>query len=139
MANPILIRGVWTFKKRVPADVLRLMPGPSHVKRSLQTRNIAEARARYPAMAAQFEEHWAQVRLGVQSLTPLQCDALSGEICAKLIKRGGDGIGGRRGKLGWTISRDGCKAALQPYVDDLMASTFFVLNDLVGCGHMSGL
>jgi hypothetical protein len=27
----------------------------------------------------------------------------------------------------------------ETYVDGLMASTFFVLNGLVGCGHMSGL
>ena len=27
----------------------------------------------------------------------------------------------------------------ETYVDGLMASTFFALNGLVGCGHMSGL
>src|ERR1700731_1271902 len=30
-------------------------------------------------------------------------------------------------------------SAYETYVDGLMASTFFVLNGLVGCGHMSGL
>jgi hypothetical protein len=28
---------------------------------------------------------------------------------------------------------------VDPYVDGLMASTIFASNDLVGCGHMSGL
>jgi integrase len=108
---------MWTFKKRVPADVLRLMPGPSHVKRSLQTRNEPEAKARCPAVAAEFEAYWAQVRMGLQSLTPKQCDALAGEIYVKLMKRGGDGIGGRTGETGWTLLNEGCKAALEPTVD----------------------
>src|SRR6202030_634028 len=30
-------------------------------------------------------------------------------------------------------------SAYETYVDGLMASTFFALNGLVGCGHMSGL
>jgi len=30
-------------------------------------------------------------------------------------------------------------SACETYVDGLMASTFFALNGLVGCGHMSGL
>jgi hypothetical protein len=37
------------------------------------------------------------------------------------------------------MSRVSSVSAYETYVDGLMASTFFALNGLVGCGHMSGL
>lgn len=71
--------GVYLFRQRVPADLVAVV-GKQEVVRSLGTKDPAVARARFPAVAAEFEERWKSLRQGLVALSHEQVHALAGEI-----------------------------------------------------------
>jgi integrase len=92
MANPVQLHGIWYFRKRIPKDVLALIGGQPIVKRSLGKGTDAEIKARFLAVALEYERIFQNLRVGIRSLTPEQCHAIAGEIYAELIA-GGQGKG----------------------------------------------
>ena len=117
MARPFKINGAYFYRRRVPADV-RFRVGKEFVKRSLGTRDEAVARARFPAVAAEFEAYFAEVRLGVRTLTHEQCEAIAGEIYAALIKVGGGGRAeGLANNFAWNTFIAGCRAGMDDWVE----------------------
>jgi len=79
MSRPVIIRGVYCYRRRVPANVKERY-GKSVVKQSLNTRDPTLARARFPAVAANYQSVFDNVRLGVLELTREQAEAIAGEI-----------------------------------------------------------
>ena len=60
--------GVYWFRKAVPAE-LRSLAGKREEKRSLQTKDAAEARRRHATVATEIETKWANLRNGPRSLS----------------------------------------------------------------------
>ena len=85
--------GTYQFRRRVPADVLRLVGGPPVVKASLGTKDLREAKRRFIAMAAQFEARWDMLRRGVQDLDDEQVEAIGGEVYRDILARAGKNRG----------------------------------------------
>lgn len=81
MARPQLHprSGVYWLRKRVPADLVAVI-GRREVTLSLQTKNQAEARARYAQELARLEQRWASMRAGPRSLTEIEAHALAMEV-----------------------------------------------------------
>lgn len=71
--------GVYLFRKAVPKD-LRPILGKVEEKRSLGTKDPAEARRRHAEVAAEVEKVWQGLRRGAQRLTMKQIAALAGEV-----------------------------------------------------------
>ncbi|GJE19487.1 DUF6538 domain-containing protein [Methylobacterium marchantiae] len=71
--------GVYYLRRRVPQDLIELV-GRTHEKKSLGTKDPAQARALQYAAASKLEERWANLRNGVQPLTAKQVSALAGDI-----------------------------------------------------------
>lgn len=86
--------GQFYYRGRLPADLVRpltgqticvevagqtiaLKPG-SHLKVSLRTKDVAEARARHATVQAQLEQRWAAEKKGATSLSHRQTLALAG-------------------------------------------------------------
>ncbi|MBP0465866.1 hypothetical protein J5Y09_18210 [Roseomonas sp. PWR1] len=74
--------GIWEVRKGVP-KALRAIIGVRELKRSLGTKDDAEARRRGPAVIAEFEARiaaaWAQHRGAAASLSPQEVAAIVGE------------------------------------------------------------
>jgi hypothetical protein len=60
--------GVYWLRKGVPED-LRKLVGKREEKRSLQTRDPAEAKRRHAEALAEIEARWANLRAGPKALT----------------------------------------------------------------------
>ncbi len=118
MARPVKIRGLYYYRQRVPADVAPKL-GKKFVKESLGTGREAEARLKFPPVAAKWQAFFEQIRRGVQTLTPEQCEGIAGEIYADLIKRDGGGQAATNpfGTLYWKVLINASKDALKDEVD----------------------
>ena len=73
------ITGIWYLRKRVPKDLVGRI-GSSIFKRSLATKDPAEARRRYPAILAELEARWANLRAGPRSLTEREAHELAAPL-----------------------------------------------------------
>lgn len=60
-------RGVYQYKRRVPAKVAALDPRSPHVRISLQTNDLAVARQRRDAYESADEAYWASLLVGADS------------------------------------------------------------------------
>ena len=78
--------GVYWFRKRVPAAV-RAKVGKDAVTRSLRTKDIKEAKARFLEVAAEFEREWAAMQADSPPLTHKQLHALAGEFYRWMVAR----------------------------------------------------
>jgi hypothetical protein len=87
MSRPVIIRGVYRYRRRVPADVKERF-GNECVKQSVNTRDATLARARFPAVAAEFQARFAEIRRGILDWTPEQAEAIVGEIYRSTIEKG---------------------------------------------------
>ena len=85
--------GTYQFRRRVPADVLRLLGGPPVVKASLGTKGLREAKRRFIAMAAEVDARWDMLRKSVQNLDDEQVEALGGEVYRDILARVGEDRG----------------------------------------------
>ncbi|MER8722337.1 tyrosine-type recombinase/integrase [Mesorhizobium sp. M0999] len=65
MSRPVKHRktGVYWFRKRVPADIA-LLTGRKEVNRTLGTKDPEEAKRKFAEVLAEYEDEWAQLRLG---------------------------------------------------------------------------
>jgi len=77
--------GVYQFRKAVPMD-LRPILGKVEEKRSLRTKDPAEARQRHAEVAAEVEKAWQGLRRGPQHLTMRQIVGLAGEVYAGWVR-----------------------------------------------------
>lgn len=84
MAHPIKRNGIFWLRKKVPDD-LRPLLGKTEVKKSLKTRDPAEAKIRFARAIAEIEESWSRLRAGLVTLTNREAYALAGEICRDVI------------------------------------------------------
>lgn len=71
--------GVYYLKMRTPADLVRLGE-PTQVKRSLGTKDWAEAKIRHADMLTKLNRAWEARRRGPQPIPFVQLAALSGRI-----------------------------------------------------------
>lgn len=71
--------GVYYLKVRTPADLVRLGE-PTQVKRSLRTKDCAEAKVRHTAELEKLHREWEAKRKGPQPLPHVQLVALAGLI-----------------------------------------------------------
>jgi hypothetical protein len=78
---------------RVPRD-LRAAVGKGEVKRSLRTKDPAEAKARFPAALDNLQREWRRLRTAPAPLTPRQIVGLAGEWYRDLDARGGQAFDG---------------------------------------------
>jgi len=68
--------GVYWVRKRVPDDLLKLV-GKREEKRSLQTRDPAEAKRRHAEALAEIEARWANLRAGPKVPTEREAHQLA--------------------------------------------------------------
>ena len=96
MPSPVLISGTYHLRVRTPSDVAKAAKGTTivapvagafvtvrvgeHVKIPLRTKDIAEAKRRFPHALAAVEAHWEALRNGPVTLSHRQCVALAGEL-----------------------------------------------------------
>ncbi len=103
MANLIVHpkTGIYQFRKVVPPK-LRSKIGKREVKKSLETRDLAEARRRHAILSAELEQSWAKLKAEpeqssadptVIQLTGEQVVALSGDIYRALLRQHGEDPG----------------------------------------------
>ncbi len=71
--------GVYEYRKRVPKDLLSFV-GKKEIIKSLGTKDIGEARVRFSKVAAEIEERFANLRIGLKSLTEREASTMAGEI-----------------------------------------------------------
>lgn len=81
--------GIFWLRRRVPADLIGVL-GRREEKRSLRTRDPAEAKSAYVRAAAEIEARWASLRQGFQMLTHKQMIALAGEYYREMVAAGED-------------------------------------------------
>lgn len=77
--------GVYQFRKRVPADVRRLVGGPPVVKATLTTKDPAKAAEAFRVRDLEFEASWAEIQKGIQDLDHEQVEAVGGEVYRDMI------------------------------------------------------
>ena len=83
----------YQFRKRVPADVRRLIGGPAIVKVTLGTKDPTKAVEEFRRRDAEFETRWAEVRKGIQDLDHEAVEAIGGEVYRDLMARPGKNRG----------------------------------------------
>ncbi len=71
--------GVYWLRKRVPDD-LRTLVGKREEKRSLQTKDAAEAKERFLVALASLEARWRHLRLGDIQLSETQAHQLASSV-----------------------------------------------------------
>src|SRR3954464_5367861 len=81
--------GVYWLRKRVPAD-LQAVIGRREEKRSLHTKDPAEAKVRHARALAEVEARWAGLRQGPRELTVLEAQALAASIYQQLVRQFAD-------------------------------------------------
>ena len=87
MVRLLKVNGAYFYRRRVPSDI-RFRVGKEFVKRSLGTRDESVARDPFPAIAAEFDAWFEEIRRGVLELTPEEAEAIAGEIYALMIDQG---------------------------------------------------
>lgn len=123
--------GMFYYRARIPTDISRNVLGESltvvvadgvvskiklgtgPVKVSLQTKDIATAKARHAAVEAHLRQRWDAVRRGPVELSHRQILALAGEWYRALVGRHEDEPGN---EVGWDTYRDVLIDGLQ-YLD----------------------
>ena len=68
--------GIYWLRKRVPQD-LRPVLGKREEKRSLQTRDAAEAKRRHMQVLTEVESQWTNLRVGPRTLTERESHELA--------------------------------------------------------------
>ncbi len=76
--------GVYYLRARTPADLVRLGE-PTHVKRSLGTKDCAEAKVRHTEALAKLHREWAARRKGPQPIPHQQLVALAGVVYREFL------------------------------------------------------
>lgn len=76
--------GIYWSRQRVPKHLVELV-GKREEKRSLETRNLAEARIRQSAIERERMARWKRLEAGVVDLTIKQCRAIGGELFRRRI------------------------------------------------------
>lgn len=77
--------GMYWLRKRVPDD-LRDLLGKREEKRSLKTKNAAEAKARLSQALVELEAKWANLKRGPVSLTEVQAHELAAPVFDRWIQ-----------------------------------------------------
>jgi integrase len=86
--------GVYWLRKGVPED-LRALVGKREEKRSLQTRDPAEAKRRHAEALAELEVRWANLRAGPKSLTEREAHQLAAPYHDRWLVQHRDNPGGQ--------------------------------------------
>jgi hypothetical protein len=68
--------GIYWLRKRVPDDLVPVL-GKREEKRSLKTRDAAEAKRLHAAALSALEAQWANLRTGPRTLTEIEAHALA--------------------------------------------------------------
>ena len=68
--------GIYWLRKRVPDDLIAVL-GKREEKRSLKTRDAAEAKRLHAAALSALEAQWANLRTGPRTLTEIEAHALA--------------------------------------------------------------
>lgn len=90
MPNPTKsANGVYYLRVRIPHD-LRKVGGPSHVKRSLGTKDKAEAKTLFAKVHAQLLREWEAQRSGPQPLSHRELVALAGLVYRDIMATAAD-------------------------------------------------
>jgi len=71
--------GIFEYRKRVPND-LKPFVGKGEIVKSLETKDIGEAKVRFSKVAAEIEERFANLRAGLTHLTEHDAAIMAGEI-----------------------------------------------------------
>jgi hypothetical protein len=71
--------GVYWLRKGVPED-LRTLVGKREEKRSLQTRDAAEAKRRHAEALVEIEARWANLRAGPKALTEIVAHQMAAAV-----------------------------------------------------------
>lgn len=74
--------GIYWLRKRVPDDLQPLV-GTKEIRRSLQTRDPADAKRRLLSALAELETRWANLRVGPRTLTEVDAHELARSVCYK--------------------------------------------------------
>ena len=77
--------GVFYLRKRVPADLIALVGRPT-IKRSLGTKDVAEARRLHAEALAEIEARWRNLRAGYFRPTAKEMHALAGEFYRAIVR-----------------------------------------------------
>jgi hypothetical protein len=78
--------GIYWLRKAVPED-LRPLIGKREEKRSLKTRDPAEAKRRHSEAFTELDTQWANLRAGPKSLTEREAHELVLEIHGQWLER----------------------------------------------------
>jgi integrase len=78
--------GVYWVRKRVPDDLLKLV-GKREEKRSLQTRDPAEAKRRHALALVEIEGRWANLRAGPKVLTEREAHQMAMPIHDRWLRQ----------------------------------------------------
>ena len=84
MTRPYLNGSIYWLRKKVPDD-LRPILGKTEEKKSLRTRDPAEARVRFAKAVAEIEETWSRLRGELTELTPREAFGLAGELHREFV------------------------------------------------------
>lgn len=76
--------GIYWLRRRVPADLVGLV-GRREEKRSLRTRDPAEAKSAYLKAAAELEARWSSLRQGTKRISHKEATAIAGEFYRRLV------------------------------------------------------
>jgi hypothetical protein len=90
--------GVFWLRKGVPKD-LRKLVGKREKKRSLQTRDPAEAKRRHAEALAEMEARWANLRAGPKALTEREAHQMAMPIRDRWLQQHRDKPRGVRESL----------------------------------------
>ncbi|WP_421477848.1 DUF6538 domain-containing protein [Agrobacterium tumefaciens] len=84
MTRPYLNGTTYWLRKKVPDD-LRPILGKTEEKKSLRTRDPAEAKIRFAKAIAEIEERWSRLRGELTELTPREAFSLAGELHREFV------------------------------------------------------
>jgi integrase len=86
--------GVYWLRKRVPEDLLTLV-GKREEKRSLLTRDPAEAKRRHAEALAELEARWVNLRVGPKSLTEREAHQIAAPVYDRWLAQHRDNPSGQ--------------------------------------------
>src|SRR4051794_25511214 len=76
--------GIYWLRKRVPADLVGVL-GRAEEKRSLKTRDAAEAKRLHLQALAEIEARWSNLRAGPAALTEREAHTLASRVYTNLL------------------------------------------------------
>ncbi|SFE88060.1 DUF6538 domain-containing protein [Methylobacterium sp. 13MFTsu3.1M2] len=71
--------GRYYYRRRVPSDLVEFI-GSSHVKRSLKTKDLSQAKREFEKVHREIEERWQGIRRGVRALTWEEIASIGGAM-----------------------------------------------------------